>query len=99
MSYYKVSIVILKSAGAIDSISPVKPMVNKTKKPIENNIGVSNVIAPRHMVVTQLNTFTPVGTAISMVAYMKKSSPATAYRRCTCGVPTMKDGKAIAAVA
>ena len=26
---------------------------------------------PRHMVATQLKTFTPVGTAISIVAYMK----------------------------
>ena len=34
------------------------------------------------MVDTQLNTFTPVGTAISMVQYMKKSSPAS-------GIPTV----------
>jgi hypothetical protein len=33
------------------------------------------------MVATQLNTFTPVGTAIRMVAYMKYSWPAT-------GMPT-----------
>jgi hypothetical protein len=42
-------------------------------KAIAHNIGVSNVIAPFHIVETQLNTFTPVGTAISIVAYMKKS--------------------------
>ena len=29
------------------------------------------------MVVTQLNTFTPVGTAMSVVAYMKNSWPVT----------------------
>jgi hypothetical protein len=49
---------------------------------------------------TQLNTFTPVGTAISMVAYMKNSSPATGmptvYMWCA---QTMNDRKAIAAVA
>ncbi len=49
---------------------------------MQNNIGVSKVMAPRHMVVTQLNTFTPVGTAISIVAYIKNSSPAT-------GMPTV----------
>ena len=36
-----------------------------------NSIGVSKVSEPFHMVATQLNTFTPVGTAISMVANMK----------------------------
>ena len=34
------------------------------------------------MVVVQLNTFTPVGTAISMVESMKNSSPAS-------GMPTV----------
>ncbi len=37
---------------------------------------------PFHIVVTQLNTFTPVGIAISIVAYMKKSSPPS-------GMPTV----------
>ena len=37
---------------------------------------------PCHMVATQLNTFTPVGTAISTVAYMKNNSPAS-------GIPTV----------
>ena len=57
-------------------------------------------VEPRHIVATQLNTFTPVGTAISMVAYIKYSSPAM-------GIPTvniwcaqtMNDRKAIAEVA
>ena len=44
---------------------------------MENSIGASNVIEPRHMVAVQLKTFTPVGTAISMVPYMKNSCPVT----------------------
>ena len=85
----------------MDSIKPVNPpMVNNTKNPIENNIGVSKVIAPRHIVVTQLKTFTPVGTAISMVAYIKNNSPAsgmpTVYMWCA---QTMNDRNAMAAVA
>ena len=32
---------------------------------------------PRHIVATQLKTFTPVGTAINIVAYMKNSSTST----------------------
>ncbi|ETJ93521.1 hypothetical protein D029_0178B, partial [Vibrio parahaemolyticus 970107] len=39
--------------------------------------GVSKVNAPRHMVATQLNTFTPVGTAINMVQYIKNNSANT----------------------
>ncbi|MNP72085.1 hypothetical protein D3C76_1685610 [compost metagenome] len=83
------------------SISPEKPpMVNRMTKATANSMGVSKVSEPSHMVVTQLNTFTPVGTAISMVAYMKNSSP-------TSGMPTtnmwcaqtMKLRKAIDAVA
>ncbi|CFO06160.1 Uncharacterised protein [Bordetella pertussis] len=66
------------SIGATDRIRPVKPpMVNTKMKPTENSIGVSKVIEPRHMVATQLNTFTPVGIEISMVAYMKYSCPVT----------------------
>ncbi|MNP22809.1 hypothetical protein D3C76_1154940 [compost metagenome] len=83
------------------SINPEKPpMVNRMTKATANSIGVSKVSEPCHMVLTQLNTFTPVGTAISMVAYMKNSSPTT-------GMPTtnmwcahtMNDRKAILAVA
>ena len=60
------------------SIRPVKPpQVNSTTKAMANSIGVSKLIEPLNMVVIQLNTFTPVGTAISMVAYMKNSSPAS----------------------
>ena len=45
-------------------------MVNRVMKAMANSMGVSNVREPRHMVASQLNTFTPVGTAISMVVYM-----------------------------
>ena len=58
------------------------------------------VVEPRHIVAIQLKIFTPVGTAISIVAYMKNSCPVT-------GMPvvymwwaqTMKDRMAIDAVA
>ena len=71
------------SIGAIDSTMPVRPpMVNRTRKPIANSIGVSKVIAPCHIVASQLKTFTPVGTAISIVAYMKNSTA-------TVGIPTV----------
>ena len=43
-------------------------MVNSRMKPMANSIGDSKLIEPCHMVAIQLNTFTPVGTAISMVA-------------------------------
>ncbi len=65
------------------SIRPENPpMVNSTTNAMANSMGVSNVMDPRHMVETQLNTFTPVGTAMSMVAYMKNSCPAS-------GMPTV----------
>ena len=54
--------------------------MNKT--PIANSIGVSNVIEPRHIVAIQLKIFTPVGTAIDIVAYIKNSSPVN-------GIPTV----------
>ena len=57
-------------------------MVNRMIKATENSIGASKLREPRNMVVTQLNTFTPVGTAISMVAYMKNNWPAK-------GMPTV----------
>ena len=61
-----------------DRIKPVKPPIVNTKmKPTAQSIGVSKVIEPRHMVASQLKIFTPVGTAISMVAYMKNSWPVT----------------------
>jgi len=52
------------------------PIVNKTTKAKANNIGVSNVIEPLNIVATQLKTFTPVGTAINIVAHIKNISAA-----------------------
>ena len=46
------------------------------------SIGVSNVIEPLNIVAIQLNTLTPVGIAINIVEYIKKSSPAR-------GIPTV----------
>ena len=46
-------------------------MVNRMTKATDHSIGASNVSEPRHIVLTQLNTFTPVGIEISMVANMK----------------------------
>jgi hypothetical protein len=45
-------------------------------------MGVSKVIDPFHIVAIQLNTLTPVGTAINIVAYMKNKLPAA-------GIPTV----------
>ena len=65
------------------SIRPEKPpIVNRMIKATANSMGASKLREPRNMVVTQLNTFTPVGTAISMVAYMKNNCPAS-------GIPTV----------
>ncbi|MNN96613.1 hypothetical protein D3C81_2156340 [compost metagenome] len=75
-------------------------MVNRVMKAMANSMGVSNVSDPRHMVATQLNTFTPVGTAISMVAYMKNNSPTTGMPTTNMWcAQTIKDRKAIAPVA
>ena len=57
-------------------------MVNRMTKATENSIGASKVNEPLNIVATQLKTFTPVGTAMSMVAYMKNSWP-------TMGIPTV----------
>ncbi|MCY1376822.1 hypothetical protein D9M69_643410 [compost metagenome] len=66
------------SIGATDRIRPVKPpMVNTKMKPTAHIIGVSKVIEPFHMVAIQLKIFTPVGTALNMVEYMKNSWPVT----------------------
>jgi len=45
--------------------------VNKKIKPKANNDAVLILIAPPHKVASQLKTFTPVGTAIIMVAAVK----------------------------
>jgi len=75
-------------------------MVNRHRKPTAKSIGVSKVISPFHMVEIQLNTFTPVGTAISIVAYMKKRLPAAGMPTVNMWWPhTMNDRIAIDAVA
>ena len=75
-------------------------MVNSTTKAMANSIGVSKVIDPFHIVLTQLKTFTPVGTAISIVAYMKNSAPVSGMPTVNMWcAQTMNDRKAILAVA
>src|SRR6185437_7545091 len=64
-----------KSAGTSAIITPEKPPIeNSTMKAIAHSIGTSKLKLPRHIVVTQLKIFTPVGTAISMVENMKNTS-------------------------
>jgi len=53
-------------------MTPVKPpTVNKNTNPIAHSIGVSIEIEELFMVANQLNTFTPVGMAIIIVAEVK----------------------------
>lgn len=53
-------------------ITPVSPPTVKRKiKPIAHNRGVSHLIMPPCRVASQLNTFTPVGIAIIIVAEVK----------------------------
>ena len=46
-------------------------MVNRKMNPIAHSIGVLSSIEPPHIVAIQEKIFTPVGTAITMVAAMK----------------------------
>lgn len=51
---------------------PVRPpTVNRKIKPRAQSIGVSHLIDPPCRVASQLNTFTPVGIAIIIVAEVK----------------------------
>jgi hypothetical protein len=62
---------------------PVKPPnVNKKIKPNTNNIEVSNLNLPPHIVAIQLNTLIPVGTAMIIVAAVK-------YARVSTSNPTV----------
>jgi hypothetical protein len=45
--------------------------VNSKINPIAKSIGVTNIIFPPNIVAIQLNTFIPVGTAITIVAALK----------------------------
>ena len=47
------------------------PTVNRKMKPIAQIIGVRSEIEPPHIVAIQEKTFTPVGTAITIVANTK----------------------------
>lgn len=50
-------------------MTPVNPpIVNKNMKPKQNNIGTSKVIFEPHIVLSQENTFTPVGIPMISVA-------------------------------
>src|SRR5579875_731323 len=54
---------------ALASTTPVTPpIVNRKMKPIAHSIGALNSIEPPHMVAIQEKTFTPAGTAITIVA-------------------------------
>ena len=83
------------------SISPDRPpMVNIMTNPMANSIGVSKVIEPFHIVLSQLKIFTPVGMAINKVAYMKKSSPVSGMPTVNMWcAQTMNDRNAMLAVA
>ena len=56
------------SAGTIEWVTPLNPPItNIPIKPSANNIGVLRFNLPPHIVPNQLNIFTPVGTAITIV--------------------------------
>ena len=58
------------------------------------------MIEPRHIVAVQLNIFTPVGTAISIVDSMKNISPASGMPTVNMWcAQTMNDRNAIEAIA
>ena len=50
----------------------IPPIRNIDRKPSAKSIGVARMIEPRHRVASQLNIFTPVGTAIRAVMKLKK---------------------------
>ena len=49
-------------------------MVNMVTRPMANSIGVAKVNLPPYMVAVQLRIFTPVGTAMNMVATEKATT-------------------------
>ena len=58
--------------AALARTTPVTPPTVKTKmKPIANSIGGLSEIEPPHIVASHEKTFTPVGTAITIVAKTK----------------------------
>lgn len=66
-----------------DKITPVRPpIVNKNTNPNDHSIGVSNDGWDPTIVANHLNTFTPVGIAMIMVAAVK-------YARVSMSMPTV----------
>ena len=64
-----------KSSGGEASRTPSRPPSRKvTRKPTLNNIGVSKVSRPFHIVPIQFTNLTPVGTAIMNVVNEKNGS-------------------------
>jgi len=60
------------STPAFASTTPVTPpIVNNVINPTAKYVGVLLRITPSHNVAIQENTFTPVGTAITIVAAVK----------------------------
>lgn len=71
------------SREELAKIIPVKPPTVKRKiKPRAHNSGVSHLIWPPWRVASQLNTFTPVGIAMIIVAEVK-------YARVSTSIPTV----------
>lgn len=71
------------SRDELASTIPVKPpTVNKKIKPSAHRRGVSHLIEPPWRVASQLNTFTPVGIAMIIVADVK-------YARVSTSIPTV----------
>lgn len=62
----------MMSMEEFDRITPVSPpTVNKNTNPIAHSMGASIEINELFIVANQLNTFTPVGIAIIIVADVK----------------------------
>jgi len=62
----------MMSREELARIIPVRPpTVNKKIKPRAHKSGVSHLMCPPCKVASQLNTFTPVGIAIIIVAEVK----------------------------
>lgn len=71
------------SSDELAKTIPVKPpTVNRKIKPRAHRSGVSHLMAPPCRVASQLNTFTPVGMAIIIVAEVK-------YARVSTSIPTV----------
>jgi len=71
------------SREELASTMPVRPPTVKRKiKPRAHSIGVSQTMVPPWRVASQLNTFTPVGIAMIIVADVK-------YARVSTSIPTV----------